>query len=75
MARYNHFSKCKYPSICFSEIDIGKKFRMDKHKNGRARHDIVMIKTGELNYEEFKSKHKYSLIHSRINVYKYEIAK
>ena len=48
---------------------------MDKHKNGRARHDIVMIKTGELNYEEFKSKHKYSLIHSRINVYKYEIAK
>lgn len=69
MARYNHFSNLRFEQICFSEVAIGEKFRMDKFKGKRRRRDIICVKTGDRTYHEFKSKKEYELHHSAFDVF------
>ncbi len=60
MSWYNHFSEYKYKllDLKFCELPIGDSFRMDLFdlKTNRRRREILMIKTGELEYMETKSK-------------------
>lgn len=74
MAYWNHFSKRRYAEILFSSVKVGEKFRQDKFdKNGRRRKDIIMVKTGKLEYQEFRNKRKYSVYHSDFNVSSFAI--
>lgn len=70
MARYNHFAHIKYEPINFSTVEIGQKFRMGKHRGNRHRY-LVMIKTGELSYQELKSKVDHAPHDKNFIVYKY----
>lgn len=71
MTRYNHFSERKYNQICFSNIQVGEKFRMNKWKGNRARRDLIMIKDSELAYHEFKSQKEYRALKPKFEVSNY----
>lgn len=68
MSRYNHFAPNKYDTVCFGEIKVGEKFRMDKFKDGKRREGIIMIKTSALSYQEFKSKKECRVMHTAFEV-------
>lgn len=71
MSRYNHF-KQKYHTLCFGEVAIGEKFRMDKFNGKRRRNDIVMVKTSDLSYRELISKKAYKVYSSAFDVSQYQ---
>lgn len=68
MSWYNHFSDEKYKPIHFTEVKIGEKFRKDLFHNKRRRKDLIMIKTSDLSYKEFKSGREHKLFHSDFTV-------
>lgn len=73
MSRYNHFAKPKYTGgILFSSLQVGEKFRMDKFSKKRRRQGIIMIKTSELTYQEFKSKREWSFFNADVLVIPFE---
>lgn len=63
MAYWIHFANRKYKQIRFIDIPVGGKFRKDFFKGKRRRKDIICIKTGELCYQEQRSK-KEHIYHS-----------
>jgi len=72
MSRYNHFSKAKYESISFGELEVGARFRMDLFKNGRRRSDIIMVKLSPFSYKEIKSGKETTVHHSAFDVSCYD---
>lgn len=69
MSRWNHFAKRKYRKIQFDSVQIGKKFRKDCFDGkGKRRPDIIMVKTGSLTYQEWRSKKNYTVGHSDFDV-------